>query len=79
MFIENLRSFHPGKIISVLGTEDENLDFHYLENWGPRFNFLTSLYVQDKLKPKTTATATTTPNNIVNPKSKDTPAEKDAS
>lgn len=71
--------FSSKKSYPFLGTEDENLDFHYLENWGPRFNFLTSLYVQDKLKPKTTAITTTASNNIANSKSKDIPVERDAS
>eukprot|EP00099_Drosophila_melanogaster_P001007 NP_001036368.2 Cadherin-N2, isoform C [Drosophila melanogaster] len=32
------------------GTDDENQDFNYLQNWGPRFNALAAMYVHDKAK-----------------------------
>ncbi|XP_043069622.1 putative neural-cadherin 2 isoform X1 [Drosophila bipectinata] len=34
------------------GTDDENQDFNYLQNWGPRFNALAAMYVHDKAKAK---------------------------
>ncbi|XP_034471954.1 putative neural-cadherin 2 [Drosophila innubila] len=34
------------------GTDDENQDFNYLQNWGPRFNALAAMYVHDKAKTK---------------------------
>lgn len=36
----------------IAGTDDENQDFNYLQNWGPRFNALAAMYVHDKAKSK---------------------------
>lgn len=36
----------------IAGTDDENQDFNYLQNWGPRFNALAAMYVHDKAKAK---------------------------
>lgn len=36
----------------IAGTDDENQDFNYLQNWGPRFNALAAMYVHDKAKTK---------------------------